>query len=242
MSLRTTFIFIDNTGIPTSIINSQKIIKASRCLQIYENLQMIREFIGDIDCTYCCKIVCYCDTENSYSILACFKSPESEYTAFIKSDFTIDEINNTLIKFFYEGIEPDISDWEACEERKVNNEEYWENYVLYVDDGLMERTYDHITFDDVQTTLDNITNGFCDLLLLHTPNWQNGYMQVSKSKENYIVEVSGRDEDGIIYTYRTHTKYIGQVIFWLSSYFHEYKYPTITENWEDVSEEFRQKE
>lgn len=188
----------------------------------------------------------YSDQGNSYN-LSCHRAEDADrYTVAVfmdvdhpqvfAHDFALERVKTLFAAYFNQAYIPDLKGWEDRSE-VLTSQESMEDYVLYVDDNRFE----HITFDDITAALAGVDEGKYKSFLVRTPHWLNGYMLVFGQRDDYTVEVGGLNDEYQKRAYRTHTIYGGHVINWLSGYFREYKYPTITAEWEDLLAEVRGK-
>ncbi|WP_307996697.1 hypothetical protein [uncultured Bacteroides sp.] len=140
-----------------------------------------------------------------------------------------------IVQMFYNYFErleiPEISDWEKGHYTPVPPDD--EPYYLYVDN----EEYKYITYEDVLAALENLEAGKCASLLLRTPGCQNGYLEVRGTKDDYIVETGGNNEEGDWVVFMTHAPYIGRVRYWLYNYYHKREFPRMTDEWVDITEE-----
>lgn len=169
---------------------------------------------------------------DTFCLIAYFK--DREHSVYISPFVSREEAVKALIDYFEKYEVPNPSGWND-HSFLLNQDHSMEKYVLYVD----ERPYEYITYDDVMASWDDLNEGKCTTIMLHTPTCQNGYMQVSGSADNYTVEVVGLDRTGQVCGYRIHTRYGGHVTHWLYDYYHEYKFPEFRDDWVNITEELR---
>lgn len=229
------FVFTEADGIPTSLATSEKILKAVDDLQSGQRIRLAACPPPASERGSCIDITCYrLDEEGQYTLMAYFRDDQDREMVFMLRLVPVVKVRKIMLAYFEKLEVPDLTAWED-QSHLLYEEPPMEDYVLYVDD----HCYDHITYDDVQASLENLKEGKCRAVLLRTPGWQNGYMEVTGREDDYVVEVAGFDKNHEICGYRTHTVYGGHVTYWLSEYYHHYKYPEIRDGWEDVSEEVR---
>lgn len=222
-------------GVPTSLVTSALIRQTMEQMQPGEHFMLtsmipLKSAWGESYDLSCHRI----DGEGPFVIVAYFAGKDNESIAYTLRFIPATKAYAILSNYFEKREVPDVSDWEN-QTHRLNQHTPLEDYVLYVDG----HKYDHITYDDVMVSWEELNEGKCKSILLRTPSWQNGYMGVVGSKDKYTVEVAGFDSNHEIRGFRTQTKYGGHVTYWLSDYFHEYKYPEIRADWEDISEEVR---
>lgn len=231
------FIFTEADGIPTSLATSEKILRAIDDLQPEQRIRLAASPPPASKQGDCIDLTCYrLEEEEQYALMVYFRSHQEQETVFILRPVPVGKVRRVLLSYFEKQEAPDVTGWEDRSDM-LYAEPPMEDYVLYVDG----HCYEFITYDDVRASFENLNKGKCKAFLLRTPSWQNGYMEVRGKEDDYVVEVAGYDKDHQICGYRTHTIYSGHVIYWLSEYYHQWQYPEIRADWEDVSEEVRKK-
>lgn len=230
------FVFIGTDGIPTSLATSE-LIRQSITLQPDERIRLAACNPPDSEWGNCTCISCYrLDDEGQYALLACFCTEDDREAAFILRPVPTVKAHAVLLSYFEKLKVPDVTTWED-QTNLLYGQEPMEDYILYVDG----HKYDHINFDDVLASFEDLKEGKCNAFLIRTPGWQNGYMEVTGTEDRYTVEVAGFDGKHEVRGFRTNTIYGGHVTYWLSEYYHQYKYPEIRSDWEDITAEVREK-
>lgn len=229
------FVMKGADDIPTSLVTTDLIRQTMEQMQPGEHFMLtsmipLKSAWGESYDLSCHRI----DGERPFVIVAYFAGKDNESIVYTLRFISTTKAYAILSNYFEKREVPDVSDWEN-QTHRLNQHTPLEDYVLYVDG----HKYDHITYEDVMVSWEELNEGKCKSILLRTPSWQNGYMGVVGSKDKYTVEVAGFDSNHEICGFRTQTKYGGHVTYWLSDYFHEYKYPEIRADWEDISEEVR---
>lgn len=227
---KTEFVFRGSDGIPTSLITPDLIIETVDCLQPGQQVMLTPCIPLASPWGNSTSLACQRIDDDAFILIAYFKGRERDlYASPVCSRV---KTLKALLDYFGTSQVPDPSGWEYLTPQ-VEQDVPKENYLLDVDD----RTYEHITYDDVMASWEDLNEGKCRMILLHTLTCQSGYMQVSGSADNYTVEVVGLDSEDQICGYRTHTRYGGHVTQWLYDYYHEYKYPELRDDWDDITEE-----
>ena len=176
------------------------------------------------------------DSETTTYTLSVFYRGKERYIHVLCADFALEEVMQLITSYVKEQKVPDTTDWEDCTEL-LRQEKTGEDYVLYID----KIRYEHITFEDISVAFSEFNEGKHNCLVIRTPSWENGYMSVEGQTDDYIVEVAGFNSEGEVCGYRTHTIYGGHVIHWLANYYSQRTYPTINDDWEDISIEIRKR-
>lgn len=230
-------VFIGTDGIPTSLATSELIRQSINALQPDERIRLAACNPPDSEWGNCTCISCYrLDDEGQYALLACFCTEDDREAAFILRPVPTAGAHAVLLSYFEKLKVPDVTTWED-QTNLLYGQEPMEDYILYVDG----HKYDHINFDDVMASFEDLKEGKCNAFLIRTPGWQNGYMEVTGTEDRYTVEVAGFDGKHEVRGFRTQTVYGGHVTYWLSEYYHQYKYPEIRSDWEDITAEVREK-
>lgn len=231
-------VFTGADGIPTSLATPGLIRRSLDALQPDEQVRLAAcvpppasELGGCINLS-CCRM----DEEGLYVLAAYFRTEDCQESIFCLRSVSTIRAYAVLIAYFERQEVPDLTGWEDRTEQ-LNYDGPMEPYILYADG----HKYDHITYDDVLASFENLDEGRCKSFLIRTPGWQNGYMEVTGTKDHYTVEVAGFDSRHEVRGFRTQTVYGGHVAYWLSEYYHQYKYPEIGADWEDITEELREK-
>lgn len=231
------FVFTGTDGIPTSLATSELIRQSINALQPDERIRLVACNPPDSEWGNCTGMTCYrLDDEEQYALLAYFCTEDDREAAFVLRPVPTARAYAVLLTYFEKLEVPDVTTWED-QTYMLYGQEPMEDYVLYVDG----HKYDHINFDDVLASFEDLKEGKCNAFLIRTPGWQNGYMEVTGTEDRYTVEVAGFDSKDEVRGFRTNTIYGGHVTYWLSEYYHQYKYPEIRDDWEDITAEVREK-
>ena len=229
------FVLTESDNIPTSLVTSEGIRRAVNALEPGGRVKLTACLPPETKRGTCTDLTLYRDEEDgNYLLAAFFTTGEEEDKAYTLHDTSPSGACSVMLPYFEEGKVPDVSTWKD-QSYLLHQEGPMEDYVLYVDG----HEYEHIIYEDVQASLQDLDEGKCKSILLRTPSWQNGYMEVRGTRDDYVVEVAGFDHNHEVCGYRTHTIYGGHVTYWLSEYYHHYKYPEIRDDWEDVTEEVK---
>lgn len=231
------FIFTEANGMPTSLATVEEILLAINELLPGQQVRLAACIPPPSDQGDCIDITgCQFEEDDQYALMVRFRNDQGSIKVFMLRCIPVFKVQEVMFNFYESQKVPDVSTWED-QSHLLYEEPPMEDYVLYVD----EHRYDHITYDDVQASFENLCEGKCKSVLIRTPGWQNGYLEVTGKKDNYVVEVAGFDSNHEICGYRTHTIYGGHVIHWFSEYYHQYKYPEIRDDWEDITREIQKR-
>lgn len=231
------YVLTEADDIPTSLVTPEKIRHAINTLQPGQRILLSACNPPESKWGRCTGISCHCFAEDGrYALAAYFETEDGRKRRFVLRFIPLTQLHAVWKAFFENALIPDVDAWEDQSD-SIDSVEPMEDYVLYVDG----HKYDHITFEDVQASLEELDAGKCHALLLRTPGWKNGYLEVTGSKDDYVAEVAGFDGNHEVRGYRTGTADREEVCHWLSDYYHDYRYPQIDDSWEDITEEVRQK-
>lgn len=231
------YVLTESDDIPTSLVTPEKIRHAINTLQPGQRILLSACNPPESKWGRCTGISCHCFAEDGrYALAAYFETEEGDKRRFVLRFVPLTQLHAVWKDFFENAGIPDVDTWEDQSDR-IEPVEPMEDYVLYVDG----HKYDHIIYEDVEASLENLEEGKCEALLLRTPGWKNGYLEVRGTKDDYIVEVAGFDGNHEVRGYCTSTTDGESVRYWLSEYYHNYRYPEVEDNWEDITEEVRRK-
>lgn len=228
-----TFVFKDVDDMPTSHVTTELIRERMNTMEPGQRFILTPCLPIAFERGKCTYLSCHrVEAAGQFVLLLYYENTKGNPEIYALRFIPLLKARNILTDFFENKVVPDMTGWED-QSHLLRQERPLEDYVLYVD----EHKYDHIDFGDVQASWENLNEGKCDRLLLRTPGWQNGYLEVAGTKDNYTVEVAGFDSNHQVHGFRTRTPYGGHVVHWLHEYYHHYKYPEIRDGWEDITEE-----
>ena len=183
----------------------------------------------------CSGISCMSVSDGNLQVAVCFAMSDG-LTRYSSYDYSPDDIVRMFCNYFERLEIAEIKNWEKGHFTPVSPAD--EPYYLYVDN----EEFKFIDYEDVLVALENLEAGKCSSLLLKTPGCQNGYLEVRGTKDNYIVEIGGNNEEGDWVVLMTRASYIGRIRFWLFNYYHKREFPRITDEWTDITEEVAEDE
>lgn len=139
-----------------------------------------------------------------------------------------DDATRIFFDFFSNSIVPPLDDrWEK--QQLIKSPDAPSPLVLYIDRTPFKR-FDQ---EDVMAALQKVEHGDSESMMLYTGEDLDGYIGVCFNEDGYVVEIEGLC-GGKLRVFRVTTPYGSHVIRWLNDYYNERKFPTLTDDWEEI--------